>query len=380
MGMSTAMNGSGQAGSTGQGGNAAPWSGRTATGSIQRWFLAAALVLGAIAIIAAGLWPSGSPSSQQLSQRYVSRWKLAEIPFDGARAYEWLQKLCDLGSRASGTPGMAQQQKLLAEHFEKLGGKTEFQSFAVRHPQTGERVDMRNLWVHWHPERTDRILVCAHYDTRPLPDRDPDLNLRRTGVFLGANDGASSVALMCVLAEKLPQLEGPWGVDFVLFDGEELVYDDDRDSYFLGSTYFAQQWVAQLQPFHYQCAVLLDMVGDAQLQIYQERNSMSWPEVRPWVHSIWAKAKELDVREFIPSRKHELRDDHLPLHDIGRIPALDIIDFDFPAPGSKVNYWHTTQDRPDNCSALSLAKVGWVVEAWLHDAVRLGGIPPAEGK
>jgi Zn-dependent M28 family amino/carboxypeptidase len=202
-----------------------------------------------------------------------------------------------------------------------------------------------------------------------MPDRDPDRQLRRTGTFLGANDGASGVAVLCVLAEAMPRLTGKWGVDFVLFDGEELVYDEQRDSYFLGSTYFAREWNRTGLPFQYRAAVLLDMVGDASLEIYQEGNSMRWRDTRPWVESIWRTAARLQVREFIARRKHTVRDDHVPLHEIAKIPALDIIDFDYPFPGR--NYWHTTQDVPENCSALSLAKVGWVLDEWLRGLAQL---------
>jgi hypothetical protein len=381
--MGQLMSGKGQPGTVGATARMG-WNG-LATGALQRWFLAASLVLAGLAVVAAIAWPTSAPGPASFAQSHVSRWTLDDIPFDGQKAYEWLKRLCALGPRISGSPGMAEQQKILAAHFQKLGAQVTFQSFPVRHPLDGSRVDLRNLWVQFHPERTERILLCAHYDTRPWPDRDADLQARRSGVFLGANDGASGVALLSVLAERLPQLPGKWGVDIVFFDGEEFVYDEQRDEYFLGSTHFAQQWVGQLQPFHYRCAILLDMVADAQLQIYQERLSMRWPDTRPWVESIWATARQLEVREFIASRKHEVRDDHVPLHDIARIPSLDIIDFDYPWPGGRVNYWHTTRDIPENCSALSLAKVGWVLQTWLEELAaqpelkgELGRVPYGE--
>jgi hypothetical protein len=100
------------------------------------------------------------------------------------------------------------------------------------------------------------------------------------------------------------------------------------------------------------------MVGDADLQIYEELNSLRWRDTRPLVMDIWNTARRLGVREFIPRPKHEISDDHLPLHDVAGIPTCDIIDFDYP-------YWHTQGDTPEHCSALSLAKVGWVLAQWL---------------
>lgn len=291
---------------------------------------------------------------------------LAAIPFNGTRAYDYLKQLCAIGSRTSGTKGMLAQQKLLDEHFRKLGGKVIYQRFSVRHPQTGARVVLANMIVQWHPATKDRILLCAHYDTRPFPDRDPDPR-RRRDLFLGANDGASGTALLMELAHVIGELKGNYGVDFVLFDGEELVYDEarDKDYYFLGSKWFAEQYVKSPPKHRYAKGVLLDMVADAELHLYQERRGLTYRGVRPLVDEIWGVAAELGVREFLAQPGHDVGDDHIPLNEIAKIPTCDIIDFDYPRPGP-VNHWHTTQDKPENCSALSLAKVGWVTLEWLR--------------
>ena len=284
---------------------------------------------------------------------------LKSIPFDGARAYSYLQEICALGTRVSATQGMLAQQKLLADHFEKLGGKVSFQKFRIRHPVDGSPVPMANMIVQWHPERKERILICTHYDTRPFPDQDPR-NPR--GVFLGANDGASGPALLMELARAMPKLEGELGVDFALFDGEEFVFQDGHP-YFIGSEWFAMQYAADPAGPRYRWAVLLDMVADADLQIYPDSRSMSWDDSRPLVESIWETAGRLGVAEFVFDRRVDVLDDHIKLHDIGKIPSCDIIDFKYP-------YWHTQDDQPKRCSALSLAKVGWVLQTWLTQAVR----------
>ncbi len=290
---------------------------------------------------------------------------LDDIPFDGGRAYGILKQLCELGSRASGTIGMQQQQQLLSRHFRKLGAQFERQEFRIRDPRDGSEVKMANLIVQWHPEKTERILLCAHYDTRPFPDRDPDPT-KRKGLFVGANDGASGVAILAELGRHMAELNSKYGVDFVLFDGEEYVFDD-QDEYFLGSTYFAKQFAENPPVYTYRWGVLLDMVGDAQLNIYPEGHSWGWPDTRPLVVDIWRTARRLGVREFInnPRLGHTVKDDHLPLHNIAKISCCDIIDFDYPRPGLRGSYWHTTRDVPENCSPLSLAKVGWVIHEWL---------------
>ena len=156
----------------------------------------------------------------------------------------------------------------------------------------------------------------------------------------------------------MKELDCHYGVEFVFFAGEELVYVEKRYPYFFGSTWFAQQYVKPPPQYKYRWGVLIDMVGDADLQIYQEKNSVAWQDTRPLVMQIWAIAGRLGVKEFKPRAKYELRDDHLPLHDIAKIPTCDIIDFEYPV-------WHTTRDTVQRCSPSSLAKVGWVLYEWL---------------
>ncbi|MEX2175947.1 MAG: M28 family peptidase [Pirellulaceae bacterium] len=291
-----------------------------------------------------------------------SKLTLADIPVNGERAYGYLKEICAIGPRVSGTPGMQQQQELLQNHFEKLGATVSRQEFPARHPLSGNTVQMTNLIATWHPDRQERILLCCHYDTRPFPDEDP---VNPKGVFVGANDGASGAALLMELAHDMAALECRYGVDFVLFDGEELVYDGQRDPYFLGSEHFAREYVAHPPAHKYKCGVLLDMVGDAQLQIFREVNSMRTVPTRRLTGDIWNVARTLGVKEFVPVTRYEVRDDHLALNDIARIPTIDIIDFEYPRSRGP-SYWHTTQDVPEKCSALSLAKVGWVVRTWLE--------------
>lgn len=326
------------------------------------WWIAAAL------LVACGGWLGWivwNQATLALAQRNAeSKLTLADIPFNGDRAYTHLKEICAIGPRVAGTEGMRRQQAYLQEHFEKLGGRVTMQEFPVRHPLDGSRVTLANMIVEWHPEKKDRILLCCHYDTRPFPDEDP-ANPR--GVFVGANDGASGAALMCELAQEMSSLKSKYGVDFVLFDGEELVYDNDRDKYFLGSEHFAREYVTNPPPHKYKYGVLVDMVGDSQLAIYREINSMRTPASRQLTNDIWVVARSLGVKEFIAATKYEVRDDHLALNNIARIPTTDIIDFEYPR-SRGASYWHTTRDVPENCSALSLAKVGWVIKTWLERA------------
>lgn len=286
--------------------------------------------------------------------------------FDSSVAFQVLQSVCELGSRKSGSEGMRQQQQLLRDHFRRLDAQVYDQTFQVRDPASGILVPMNNLCVRWHPERKKRILICCHYDTRPFPDRDKQ---NPQGLFLGANDGASGVGLLVELGRHISSLDGKWGVDFVFFDGEELVYVAGRDPMFLGSEYFARQYASQGWDVRYQYAVLIDMIADRDLQIYFEKNSMK--AASRICKSIWSVARELKVSEFIAKEKHQIRDDHLPLIDIARIPTCDIIDFDYPNEQRPNEYWHTLEDTPENCSAESLGKVGTVLLEWLRQLQKL---------
>jgi len=298
-----------------------------------------------VAAISASTWSPGTRAD--------------ESAVSGARAMRHLVELCDLGPRPSGSAGMARQRELLAAHFRAAGARVEGQAFQVRDRRTGAPVHMENLVVTWHPDRRERVLLGAHYDTRPYPDLDP---VDPRGVFVGANDGASGTALLMELARFMPDLAGPAGVDFVLFDAEEYVFGVG-DPYCLGSNFFARQYAADQAAgragHRYVCAVVLDMVADRNLEIWQERHSLSWPESRPLVEEIWDVARRLDEPRFVSRPRHAVQDDHMPLRMIGRIPACDVIDFDYPQ-------WHTTADTPEHCSPESLEAVGRVMLEWLR--------------
>jgi hypothetical protein len=318
-------------------------------------------VLGVSILIAATTLPAAPrarAADKTISEKPRPAGEATEPAFDAERAFGYLTQICEIGPRISGTEGMEKQQQLIAEHFSKLKARVTFQSFDGLHPLTRKPVRMSNLVVTWDPQAKERVLLACHYDTRPRADRDPNPQLAEKGTFLGANDGASGVALLMELGNQLKAIQPKYGVDFVIFDGEELVYNDMLDPYFLGSEHFSKDYRDHPPRHQYVCGVVVDMIAGKNLQIYEERNSLELaPEV---THSIWRTAKRLKVKEFIAKPKHEVRDDHLSLNQIAGIPTCDIIDFDFP-------HWHTTRDAPSACSGASLAKVGRVLLAWLEE-------------
>ncbi|MBV8556658.1 MAG: M28 family peptidase [Planctomycetaceae bacterium] len=281
----------------------------------------------------------------------------APAPIDAARAYGYLKAICGLGPRPAGSAANTRQRAMVAAHFKKMGAAVREQPFEANDPRTGAKVAMANLIGAWYPERTQRVVLGAHYDTRPFPDQERDPT-RRSLPFLGANDGASGVALLMEIAHHLDGLPTPWGVDLILFDGEELVYGQEGE-YFLGSKAFARAYDESVRSrratSRYVAALVLDMVGDRNLQIDQEQHSYNF--TFNLVQEVWGVARRLKATAFRNRIGMAVNDDHLPLIEAG-IPAIDLIDFDYP-------YWHTTRDLPEQCSGESLAQVGRVVTAWL---------------
>ena len=207
----------------------------------------------------------------------------------------------------------------------------------------GHRI--RNI-VAKRSEASPQIILGAHYDTRIYADYDPNPENVLKPVP-GANDGASGVAVLLELARTLP--EDTAEVWLVFFDAEDNGSIEGWD-WILGSREFVAN--NSIQP---EAAIIVDMIGDADLNIYKEMNSN--PEL---TDSIWAVAKALGYEsKFIPEYKHSMLDDHTPFVQAG-IPAVDIIDFDYP-------HWHTTRDTLDKVSALSLERVGRVLEVFLEE-------------
>jgi Zn-dependent M28 family amino/carboxypeptidase len=282
---------------------------------------------------------------------------LEPAPIDGERAYAYLKQICDIGPRPAGSEANSRQRKLVADHFQAMGATVREQRFAARDPLSGQRVTMVNLIGSWFPDRGERVVIGAHYDTRPHPDLELTAK-GRAQPFIGANDGASGVALLMEIAHHLKSSPTPWGIDLVLFDGEELVYDRTGEL-FLGSAEFARQYRNARRTGKsrdtYVCGIVLDMVGDRDLRIPREPYSQRF--AGRLQQELWAVARKLGVVAFVDEMGPEVRDDHLSLNAEG-IPTVDIIDFEYPD-------WHLASDLPDKCAPQSLEAVGRVVTAWL---------------
>jgi len=275
---------------------------------------------------------------------------VAPPPFDGQKAMADLVAQCEFGPRPPGSPAHDSCRVWLVERLRSLADTVIEQRFEHFDSLRNVWLQMTNIIARFGRGEKRRIL-CAHWDTRPVAEHDPD-TARRDEPILGANDGASGVAVLLEMARLFSLKRPPVSTDIILFDGEDYGPEGRLDLYLLGSKYFSQN----VNPETYEFAILLDMVGDADLRVGPEVYSTRYaPEL---VDRVWSVAEEMGVTEFDRFARYSLYDDHIPLLQKG-IPAVDIIDFEYPP-------WHTHADTPDKCSAESLAKVGRVVAAVMY--------------
>ena len=272
--------------------------------------------------------------------------------FDADRAFMDLEKICSFGPRIADTESHLKAGEYI---FNILKGTTDIcrvQKFSVYDSVFNINRNMFNIIASYYPESKKRIMLCAHWDSRPVSDMESDSSRMKLPV-LGANDGASGVSVLLEMGRILKKYEPPIGVDIILFDGEDYGSDEWQTGWFLGSMYF----VDRMGGYRPRLALLIDMVADIDLQIYREVISEKY--ATDLNNYIWRIAREQESGVFIDSVKHTVSDDHISLLSEG-IKSIDIIDFDYP-------YWHTQQDTPDKCSAESLGEVGRVLVAAIYD-------------
>lgn len=259
---------------------------------------------------------------------------------------------CEFGPRVPGSEAHGQCLNFLIQELQEFGARVTPQLFSKRLPGNETSIKLTNIIASFRLQKSERILLCAHWDTRPWADQDPDPD-NHSEPIIGANDGASGVAVLLEVARNIQLHEPHYGVDIILFDGEDSGLPGNDNSYALGSQFFAENKDYRYRP---KFGILLDMVGDQDLQIYQERNSLNYaPDV---VEFAWERARQLDLPSFVSSPRYQVTDDHLPLLNAG-IPCIEIIDFDY-------QYWHTLDDQPNKCSAESLAQVGELILSLIY--------------
>jgi hypothetical protein len=272
----------------------------------------------------------------------------ATTPFDGEAALRYVREQVAFGPRVPNTDAHRRTGDWIEAHLRRTADSVEVQGW--NHvTERGDTLRLRNFIGRFRPDATARVLLLAHWDTRPRADHEANLGARQQPIP-GANDGGSGVAVLLGVADVLAATPPTMGVDLLFVDGEDWGTDFSGPDALIGSRYYASHLARDRHPLF---AVLFDMVGDADLEIYPEANSAAGaPEV---VTRVWGVARDLGYgRVFRTDRQVTLTDDHIPLLEAG-IRAVDVIDFDY---GPDNAYWHTLQDTPDKLSARSLKIVG----------------------
>ena len=269
------------------------------------------------------------------------------LAFDGENAMDYLVQQCDFGPRPPGSDNLTQCKTYLAATLESFGWNVTLQNF------TYLEVECSNIIATWPDAEQPSYILGAHYDTRPRADRDPEPANWMTPI-IGANDGASGVAVLLELARGLPAGVRNL-VEIVLFDAEDSGGINGWN-WIVGSTYYVDQ-LSPTRVSEIDAMILVDLVGDSDLRLERETSS-----TRSLQDLIWSIADEMGHNDtFLDVSGGYIVDDHRPFLDVG-IPSVDIIQHSgFPW------YWHTLEDTPDKCSAESLQTVGEVVEKFLID-------------
>jgi glutaminyl-peptide cyclotransferase len=272
--------------------------------------------------------------------------------FEGATAFGYIEQQLAFGPRIPGTAAHQKMAHWLDSLLRQRAETVIVQSW--KHVTTrGDTLPLQNFIARFNPAAEKRVLLLAHWDSRPVSDspksRDPGRPVP------GANDGGSGVALLLGVADALKRTAPAIGVDLLFVDGEDYGdFTKTPEDVLIGSRYYGAHQLPGPKPLY---AVLFDLVADKELQLYQEGNSLiGAPEV---VELVWDTAKDLGYAGyFVSSPRHTLVDDHIELQKAG-IRAIDVVDFDYPS-------WHTPDDTIDKVGAGSLQVVGDVAMALIR--------------
>ena len=288
--------------------------------------------------------------------------KQVVIPdFNADSAYNYVKKQLDFGPRVPGSVAHKQCAEWFVDFFSGKADTVYVQDFRTR-LYDGRGIDGKNIIAAFNPEAKKRILLAAHWDSRPFADHDPDKNNWNTPID-GANDGASGVGVLMEIARILNDNPVNIGVDIILFDLEDygapyflnLMTNDD---WALGSQYWAKN--PHIYNYRAYFGILLDMVGASNPKFPKEYYSQQFAPALS--NDVWKIARELGYDEYFTNELgHPINDDHIYVNAIARIPMIDIIHLENNSESSFYPYWHTVKDNIEQIDPKTLGMVGDVV-------------------
>ncbi len=315
-----------------------------------------------ILIFAAAFNSCSDKNEEQKSKPLYELNSADNIPkFNAESAYNYIEAQVKAGPRNPGSNGHKQMLIYLQNELKKFADEIQLQSFSYNGYE-GEVLNLTNIIGRFNPENKNRILLCAHWDTRPRAEH-ATVDSKKNLPIIGANDGASGVGVLLEISNILKQQKVNYGVDIVLLDGEDYGKENDLNYFCLGSKYFAANYYKNSYPAF---GILLDMVGDKEAEFFKEGNSILYAS--DVVDMIWNIAELKNASIFSAKEGSTIYDDHIPLNQAG-IKTVDIIDADFVGARSsnkRRNYWHSENDTMENISKETLQQVGDVLTYFLY--------------
>jgi hypothetical protein len=281
----------------------------------------------------------------------------------------YIKEQCAFGPRVTGSDASRRCGDFLMERFKAFGAEVEEQTGTVT-IWDGTQLPARNIIARINSSNSNRILLCAHWDSRPWADNDPDEANYHTPI-LAANDGASGVAVMLEICRILQKQPVQLGIDMICFDAEDLgtpQWAEDRlgssDTWCLGSRFWAQR--ARDDGYKARYGILLDMVGGYGATFSREGISMRLAQ--PLVNRVWQLAGQLGYRQFFPLTDNgSITDDHINVNIIAGVPCIDIIPYYHEGPSSFGPTWHTVKDTPENIDPNVLEAVGQTITQLIYN-------------
>ena len=279
--------------------------------------------------------------------------------FNADTAYSYIANQVQFGPRIPNSQSHENCKAYLSKTLKQFADTVYDQQFNQN--VYGKDLLFTNILASFNSTKKERIVLCAHWDSRPYADEDKDISLTVLPV-LGANDGASGVGILIELARQISLNNPDMGIDFILFDGEDYGKSHDRYNYFIGSRFIAEHYPLQKPKY----AILLDLVGDKDAQFRFDPLSLSSHE--PLLRSIWDIAKELGFSQFKSETGNGVADDHEMLINAG-IKSINIIDVQLVGnidENLRRKYWHTSKDNLDNIGKETLYAVGQTLLTFIY--------------
>lgn len=297
--------------------------------------------------------------NNKTTTKQVEVYQKVSPDFNADSAYAFVQKQVDFGPRVPNTPQHVACGDYLVNELKRFGAEITEQK-ATLTAYNGTKLNARNIIGSYATDKKDKILLFAHWDTRPYADHDPKKENYHTPI-LGANDGASGVGILLEIARQLQKQKPEVGIDIIFFDAEDIgvpAFSDqhDNNSWCLGSQYWSQN--LHSAGYNAKYGILLDMVGATDATFYKEGFSVEY--AANTIERIWSTARQLGYGDYFQNKNiGYITDDHVPVNQYAHIPSVDIIHLN--KNGGFFPHWHTVNDNMNNISKETLKAVGQTV-------------------